>query len=749
MITMARYQLLLVTLVFVFGSSIVWSQGTYSDSLVLRNTGAGQTTLIPNPAVPAGSPWYLTLPSSQGTSNSLLVSTVAGNNAELSWLPAGANNTVLTIVGGTPQWVAGDSWLLLGNAGVNEAINFLGTQDANDLILRSNNLIRVRVNQEFNQSVEVTRPTSIDGVYEGLRLTMNFENAGGFAVPQDNTRAFINNVDWGTAGPGGAAQVGTLYANWTQLSMLRGAGHTYNSLVGSYNRWVADNAASIASLTGYWSERSSAALNHTVSSLYHFRAELPGDGTVSNLFGFHMGTPLGTLNNVVAFSANNIPTGAGNRYFLAYNATGSSQPFAVSADGSITSGTLIPLAGSRMLITNLTATSSRAVDIDMTGTTTSSGLVVREIGATGSNDAGILIGTAAAGTGTGIRISGVAGFNSPNTGIDMVFSSSGLNANPRTNAAGIGVSVGTVAGNRARIGGEFYARASAANSFGVYTDVSAAAAPASLGIGAYLSTTGLTGSMFPLVVASENNNDVYLGSTSADRPAPLGTLLTGAATQNTTYMFNTRISGVETFVGSTSGTVSISAPASVTSHSYLLPTTQGVVGAALRIQSVAGVTAQLAWTSEPPAPAPLFAYVAADQTFNAASLSNVTGLVLTPLVANTVYEFEAIVAYDGLNVGADLQIAFVTTNTTFIRWSAVGNGGASVAPVSVVGSGTAMTDIPTNATSFGADMGIHIKGMLIVGATDGTIQMQAGTTTAGNQVRILQGTFLKATRMTN
>jgi hypothetical protein len=46
-------------------------------------------------------------------------------------------------------------------------------------------------------------------------------------------------------------------------------------------------------------------------------------------------------------------------------------------------------------------------------------------------------------------------------------------------------------------------------------------------------------------------------------------------------------------------------------------------------------------------------------------------------------------------------------------------------------------------------MSIHVKGLIIVDAIDGTLQMQAATTTAGNSVRILQGSFIKATRMTN
>ena len=186
---------------------------------------------------------------------------------------------------------------------------------------------------------------------------------------------------------------------------------------------------------------------------------------------------------------------------------------------------------------------------------------------------------------------------------------------------------------------------------------------------------------------------------------------------------------------------------------YTLPSTIPVTaGLSLRLAAVpapTATTATLEWSPEPAGPAPQFSYVTADQTFAGTVLSDVTALLITALRAGKVYEFEALIAYDGLNAGADLQIAFVTTNSVSIRWSAFGNGGASVSPVSVSGSGTAITDIPTNATAFGSDMSIYVKGLIVVGATDGTLQMQAGTTTAGNQVRILSSSFLKATRMTN
>ena len=65
------------------------------------------------------------LPAAQGAASSVLSNDGSGN---LSW--AGISST---------------AWSLLGNAGTNAAVNFVGTTDAVDLALRANNTIRMKV----------------------------------------------------------------------------------------------------------------------------------------------------------------------------------------------------------------------------------------------------------------------------------------------------------------------------------------------------------------------------------------------------------------------------------------------------------------------------------------------------------------------------------------------------------------------------------------------------------------------------
>ena len=61
-----------------------------------------------------------------------------------------------------PNWsriyagsTAGNEWKLLGNAGTDASINFLGTTDAVDLVFRTNNLQRARINSIGNMGVGV------------------------------------------------------------------------------------------------------------------------------------------------------------------------------------------------------------------------------------------------------------------------------------------------------------------------------------------------------------------------------------------------------------------------------------------------------------------------------------------------------------------------------------------------------------------------------------------------------------------
>lgn len=830
------------------------AQGTLSDSLVLRSPLNGRLSLVPHAGHTQALPWTLVFPDTVGISNSMMYVRRVGSVDSLTWLPPGAENTALTITGGVPTWTAGANWLLAGNPAINEATQFLGTTDANDLILRSNNLIRMRVNQEALQGIDISRPTSIDGAYSILNLGMNMTTAGGHAIPQDNTRLLSTSIDFGS-GNAGVGQTGALYLDWKRVWAQRAPTTTYDTWVGDYFHWQANNAAAINNIIGYWSERRSGATNNTVTNLYHFRAELPGSGTVSNLYGFHMGTPGGTLNNVYAFNVENIASGTG-RFAFRYNASGANRPFGVTAGGQVGLGTLtpaagmaleisgssgtanirsgalsgnsvtsayansltdglvtadnngdilkrsaaavlnpvawlvtgnsgtspatnflgttdasalvvrtsnverlrvlstgevgigtpIPLAGSRLTIASVGATGSNGVNVDMTATTASNGILVQNVGATGANNAGIVVSTTSDGTGNGILIGRGTGLNAPDVGILIESQSTGVSTLPLTTSTGTGFISGSDL-LRHRIGFDGFVRASnLGDAYGIRAN--AISTGAGLGIAGLFQTTGVPGNTFSIVASSVNDDDVYLGSTNADIPASLTTLLTGTSNRSLTYLFDARISGAALFVSTGGGDIEVRAPAVLTSHEYRLPSTQGGIGSALRIASLAGTEAQLEWTPEPVAPAPLFARRTSDAAYSSTTLASDAQLTL-PLAATYVYEFEGLIAFDGTTVDADLQLAFTIPAGAAIRWGVVNAVGTSIAPSSITGSGVAVTDIPVNTTSPGTDMSIYIKGLVVMGGTAGNLTLQVGTTTTGKTVNILTNSFVKATRMTN
>jgi hypothetical protein len=297
--------------------------------------------------------------------------------------------------------------------------------------------------------------------------------------------------------------------------------------------------------------------------------------------------------------------------------------------------------------------------IDMTNTSTSNAIDIKNIGATSMQ--GIRINSTANGNGTGIRIgdattlgtginirggtgivynalsaaSGtgitIGGTTAPLNGVDAIVSGAGTGGIFQSSTVGAGVFGLSISGSYSRpsllpLAGVRGYTATNSNSaadvayavhgastrynstgggtgtitYGVFGSATGNATSAGNGlmVGTYgtasvtnVGTSGAIGGLFNaasgstnLALAASGGGDVYLGSSDADRPSNFttGALSLGTGNTNTTRMFNTRISGTQTFVGSTSGTVGITAPASITSYSLTLPNAQGAANTVLR-----------------------------------------------------------------------------------------------------------------------------------------------------------------------
>lgn len=96
-----------------------------------------------------------------------------------------------------------------------------------------------------------------------------------------------------------------------------------------------------------------------------------------------------------------------------------------------------------MRLSTIAPTDGKGMVISLSGCTTSSGVVVSEVGMTGTEHAGLMISAAANGIGTGLRIGGPSGANRPTlaTGIDIT-GGVGLRYNALTSGTGTAIEIG-------------------------------------------------------------------------------------------------------------------------------------------------------------------------------------------------------------------------------------------------------------------------------------------------------------------
>jgi len=138
---------------------------------------------------------------------------------------------------------------------------------------------------------------------------------------------------------------------------------------------------------------------------------------------------------------------------------------------------------------------------------------------------------------------------------------------------------------------------------------------------------------------------------------------------------------------------------------------------------------------------PLFVRKASDETVNgSATLQNDDELFLA-VEANVTYQVEASLRY---STGATPNLKFTFTGPS----GATGLGHAT----SIVAGGTALvfTDVTLLSTVVTADdssFATEVHGVLIVGATAGTLQLQwAQNTSNASDTKVLSGSYLKLVR---
>ena len=196
------------------------------------------------------------------------------------------------------QWLAlqkgGEAWLLTGNVGTTAGINFIGTTDAVDWVIKTNNLERMRVMAAGNVGISTAAPNA------------------NTIVHIDDTKAVL--ADGGALGSGGALNLG---ASVRMLWYPKKAAFMAGRVTGT--QWDDANVGNYSALFGY---------NNTASGAYNLIAgennSITATGTHNMMGGINNGARgdynmIGGQNNQVHASAsgdvsNNIINGLDNEY---------------------------------------------------------------------------------------------------------------------------------------------------------------------------------------------------------------------------------------------------------------------------------------------------------------------------------------------------------------------------------------------------------------------------------------------------
>lgn len=232
-----------------------------------------------------------------------------------------------------------NDWSTLGNSGTNPASNFLGTTDNQPVLIKTNNVNRLRVGSE--SSAGLTNLQS--GVNSSTAYTGNVTNFNSNTDLLSGAQAAnVYGIDNLMYLRSGSTITGTFRAQRNRLWNVQTA--NYPNVIGVLNEYRGEGT-DITTFYGFQNTYDFRIASNT-TDLYGFSNNFTGqvNGTITNYYGFFSGvhSSLGGATNYYGFYQPNLGT-ASNRFAFLYKGNGTStKDVSVTGLGRVGVGTSTP-----------------------------------------------------------------------------------------------------------------------------------------------------------------------------------------------------------------------------------------------------------------------------------------------------------------------------------------------------------------------------------------------------------------------
>ncbi|MBL7903328.1 MAG: hypothetical protein JNK73_15120, partial [Bacteroidia bacterium] len=251
-----------------------------------------------------------------------------------------ANRVLVSDASGNANWAdaSGLSWSLLGNSGTNPATNFIGTSDAQPLVMRTNNVEAVRVTTAGNVGVATNNPLAKLEVFATTNSPL-LANISGAASSLGGQRLRFSSGDVLDIG----FQQSPGYAAWMQAGFSGNAEDILLNPLGG-NVGIGTNRPNFYTGTGRYLSLSSSSVYANAPAVFEIQGALNGIGDVAKIDFSGLFTA-GTPTNLARISMVNAGSAfQGELAFSTHDGTSLSEALRITSIGRVGINTAAPTA---------------------------------------------------------------------------------------------------------------------------------------------------------------------------------------------------------------------------------------------------------------------------------------------------------------------------------------------------------------------------------------------------------------------